>query len=540
MLRGSSFREGCTVKERDIIVIGAGGAGLTAAIAAREKGAEVLLLSKTGAGDANCTALSGGGFSLAAGKVTPEEHFRRVREIGRFVNEEHLVRILADLGEESLLRLKSMGITIRINSAGYASVRESASTEMAGGAGFTRELAEKAREAGVTLLENSAATRLLLEDGGVGGVEWIDWKTGKGYRKKASSVILASGGGGRIYPRTDNPARMTGDGYFLALEAGLDLVDMEYVQFYPLGWDQEGYPLWMVGLDLIDFIPLTDENGREYVLEALRSWGIENGRKANFFGRDKTAILVARHKQQGGKTLLHLENLREEDLHDPYVMMSLMFDLPPEKRTKPVEVSPIQHYFSGGIPIDGEGRTALPGLYACGEVTGGVDGASRMGGNALTNIVTFGLRAGAAAAEEPFSGRAGSGTVSFAPVLPSVFREKGEDPSEVRRTLGAAVARGIGPCRSGEGIARCLREISEAEERGRALRVKTPMDLLHALEMKGLFATAKSVAEAALLREESRGVQFREDFPGERPEWQRQILCRKTGETITASTGKKL
>lgn len=439
------------MKERNIIVIGAGGAGLTAALAAREKGAEVLLLSKTGAGDANCTALSGGGFSLAAGKVTPDDHFRRVRETGRFVNDEELVRILADRGEESLLRLKSLGITITINSAGYASVRESAPTEMAGGAGFTRELAEKALEAGVTVLGNSVATRLLLEDGGVGGVEWVDWKTGKGYRKKASSVVLASGGGGRIYPRTDNPARMTGDGYFLALKAGLDLVDMEYVQFYPLGWDQKGYPLWMVGLDVIDFIPLTDEHGKEYVLDALRSWGIENGRKGNFFGRDKTAILVAQHKQQGGKTLLHLENLREEDLHDPYIMMSLMIDLPPEKRAAPVELSPIQHYFSGGIPIDGEGRTALPGLFACGEVTGGVDGASRMGGNALTNIVTFGFRAGSAAAEEPFSGRGGSEVLSFDPVFPNFSRRGEKYPKRFGGLWVRPLKKGLAPAGAGRG-----------------------------------------------------------------------------------------
>ncbi|GAB1485081.1 fumarate reductase subunit A [Aminivibrio sp.] len=528
------------MKERDVIVIGAGGAGLTAALAAREKGAQVLLLSKTGAGNANCTALSGGGFSLAAGRVTPEDHFRRVREIGRFVNEDELVMVLADRGEESLLRLKTLGVTISIHSGGHASVRDTAPSEIAGGAGFTRELAALARGMGVKIIENAVATRLLLEDGGAAGVEWIDWKTGRGYRKKASSVILASGGGGRIFPRTDNPARMTGDGYFLALDAGIDLVDMEYVQFYPLGWDQKGYPLWMVGLDIIDFIPLTDEHGREYVLEALRSWGIKNGREGNYVGRDKTAILIDRHEREGGTTLLHLEKLREEDLHDPYITMSLMIDLPPGKRTAPVKVSPIQHYFSGGIPIDGEGRTALPGLYACGEVTGGVDGASRMGGNALTNIVTFGFRAGSVAAAEPFSGRGGSEMVSFDPAFPDFSREGGEAPSEVRRALGEAVARGLGPCRTGEGIARCLQEIAGAEERGTLLKVNTPMDLLHALEMKGLFATAKSVAAAALLREESRGVQYREDFPGERPEWKRQILCRKEGNAVTARPGKKL
>ena len=526
------------MKERDIIVIGAGGAGLTAAIAAREKGAEVLLLSKTGAGDANCTALSGGLFSLAVGQVSPEEHFLRLREIGKFVNEPELVDILARRSEESLLRLKGLGVTIKIHSGGHATVRDSAPSEIAGGAGFTRELAALARKMGVKIIENSVATRLLLEDGGAAGVEWIDWKTGKGYRKKASSVLLASGGGGRIYPRTDNPARMTGDGYSLALEAGLDLVDMEYVQFYPIGWNQKGYPLWMIGLDILDFLPITDEHGSEYLLEALRSWGIKSGREANIVGRDKTAILLDRHEREGGTTLLHLEKLREEDLHDPYIMRSLMVDLPPQKRRAPVQVSPIQHYFSGGIPIDGDGRTALPGLFACGEVTGGVDGASRMGGNALTNIVTFGFRAGLAAAEDSFSGRGCAEVLPFDPALPKSSPERGDVPADVRRALNDAVAKGLGPCRTGEGIARCLEELAGIEERRHSLKVNTSMDLLHALEMKGLFATAISVAAAALLREESRGVQYREDFPGERPEWKRQILCRKTGERISARPGK--
>lgn len=528
------------MKERDVIVIGAGGAGLTAALAAREKGAEVLLLSKTGAGDANCTAMSGGLFSLAAGRISPEEHFVSLRKIGKFVNEPELVDILASRSEESLLRLKTLGITINIYSGGRASVRDTAPSEVAGGAGFTRELAALAREMGVKIIENAVATRLLLEDGGAAGVEWIDWKTGKGYRKKASSVILASGGGGRIYPRTGNPARMTGDGYSLALDAGLDLVDMEYVQFYPLGWNQKGYPLWMIGLDILDFIPVTNEHGDEYVLDAIRSWGIKSGREANIVARDTTAILLDLHERKGGATFLHLEKLREEDLHDPYIMMSLKIDLPPEKRAEPVKVSPLQHYFSGGIPIDGEGRTALPGLYACGEVTGGVDGASRMGGNALTNIVTFGFRAGSAAAEEPFSGRGSSEMLSFDPSFQNFSSESGEVPAEVRRVLGEAVERGLGLCRSGEGIARCLDEIAGVEERGRTLKVNTSIDLLHALEMEGLFATAKSVGAAALLREESRGVQYREDFPGERPEWKRQILCGKKNGIITARPGKTL
>lgn len=223
--------------KKRIIVVGAGGAGLTAALAAAEKGGEVWLLSKTAAHDGSCTAYSGGLFSLASGRVSPEDHYNRIMETGRGVNDPGLVRVLAETSEASLRTLAEWGVTIKINDSGHASVRKSAPSDIMGGGGMTRELASLAREKGVLILENCAATRILAADGRAEGLEWVDWKTGKSFRASASAVILATGGGGRIYSRTDNPARMTGDGYALALEAGLDLVDMEYVQFYPMGWD---------------------------------------------------------------------------------------------------------------------------------------------------------------------------------------------------------------------------------------------------------------------------------------------------------------
>lgn len=340
-------------------------------------------------------------------------------------------------------------------------------------------------------------------------------------------MVLATGGGGAIFERTDNPARMTGDGYALALEAGLDLVDMEYVQFYPMGWDQPGYPMWMVGLNMVDYIPLTDEDGREFLREAFPSWGVSSGREANLFARDRAAVLLAGHVQSGRKALLHLEELSEEDLNDPDVRVAVMFDLPPEKRAAPVQVSPLQHYFCGGIPVDCDGRSAIPGLYACGEVTAGVDGASRMGGNALTNIVVFGLRAGRAAAEEagPATGTLCSDISS--PESLCSFRD-GTLPIESRRALRRIVQRGLSPCRDGEGIRRCIAEMDKWSESAGRLRLSSSMGRLHALEMRGLELTAGAVAKAALAREESRGVHFRADFPEEREEWKRRIrvsLC---------------
>lgn len=532
MPRGSSYRGGEIMRKR-IIVAGSGGAGLTAAIAAAKKGAEVLLLSKTSCAAGSCTAYSGGMFSLASGSVTPEEHFKKVIEVGRSAGDPELVRTLSEHCEASLRTLSDWGITMKIGE-GRAHVRASAPSEIMGGAGMTGELCALARAEGVKILENCAATRILSAGGRVEGLEWVDWKTGREWRSCASAVILATGGGGAIYSRTDNPYRMTGDGYAMALEAGLDLADMEYVQFYPLGWKDPAFPVWMVGLTAMDYIPVTDGKGREFLKEAILSWGLSSGKEANYFARDRCASFLARHEKDGGKTYLHIEKLADDMLSLPDLRVSLMVDLPPRRRMRPVEVSPIQHYFTGGVPIDSEGRTSLPGLYACGEVTAGVDGASRMGGNALTNIVTFGLRAGGAAAEEGASAPGGGPEKIAGPNLALLLT--GDDrPGKAREDLKGIVQEGLGPCRSGEGLVRCIDALEEWKSANRAFRADSSMDLLHALEMKGMIATAEGVARAAMLREESRGVHFREDFPSEIEEQRGTISVSLRGGVLTAS-----
>ena len=519
--------------KKRIIVVGSGGAGLCAALAAAEKGGEVWLLSKTAAHDGSCTAYSGGLFSLASGRVTPEDHYRRVMDTGQGVSDPELVRVLAEASETSLRTLAEWGVTLKINNSGHGSVRESAPSAIMGGGGMTRELADLARARGVVILENSAATRILSSAGRVEGLEWVNWRTGKSYRAAASAVVLATGGGGRIYPRTDNPARMTGDGYALALEAGLNLVDMEYVQFYPLGWDDPAFPTWMVGLTILDYIPVTNGEGKEFLMEALLSWGLKSGKEANLFSRDKAAVFLNDQEKRGTKAYLHLEKLTEEMLTIPDVKVSLMADLPPERR-RTVAVSPIQHYFTGGIPIDTEGRTALPGLYACGEVTAGVDGASRMGGNALTNIVVFGLRAGQRAADEAEEGRFGD--MLETPMAPAFHSAAdGAAPKEVRGRLQTLVGEALGPCRNGRGLEKFLADLEEWEASWTNLKRDAPIDLLRALEMRGLLWTAKAVGRAALLREESRGVHFREDFPEERPEWKGRISVGLRGGSVRAS-----
>ena len=524
--------------KKRVIVVGSGGAGLTAAISARKTGAEVVLLSKTGCAEASCTAYSGGLFSLSSGAVSPDDHYRRIMETGRYVNDPSLVRTLADHSEATLRVISEWGVSLKVTTSGHATARKTAPSRIMGGGGMTRELASIARREGVVILENHIASRLLVGMHGVEGVEAVDWKRGKAFSFGASAVILATGGGGAIYERTDNPLRMTGDGYALALDAGLELVDMEYVQFYPMGWDQKGYPVWMVGLGLLDYIPVTDEKGREFLKEAFPLWGVSTGKEANLFARDRAALLLAGHAVKGGRTLLHLEKFREEDLSLPDVQASLLFDLPPEKRSAPVHVSPVQHYFTGGVPMDSEGRTSIPGLFVCGEVSGGVDGASRMGGNALTNILVFGLRAGKAAAEEAMASSAVSDAVSKLPECVLRSGREGVSPAEVRCELRSIVQEGLSPWRNAEGIERCISKIELLNASRRALNIASSLDLLHAMELHGLHRTAEAVARASFTRKESRGVHFREDFPNESEEWKRRIRILLEEGAVTARVGE--
>ncbi|MDP3486411.1 MAG: FAD-dependent oxidoreductase [Bacillota bacterium] len=515
------------IKRFDVVVIGAGGAGLCAAVAAKQQGAKVVVITKTRSGLGTCTAYAGGGFTLACGSMTVAEHSRLTQKVGRGINDPSLVNVLSSEGEAALRELAALGITIRIGDNGHASVYASAPTGIMGGAGLTRELTALARQLGVEFLEYTVATRLQVDDSGVHGVECTNWQSGQGFTVGAGAVILATGGAGHIYERTDNPARVTGDGYALALRAGLPLVDMEFVQFYPLGWDEPKFPKWMIGLPTIDRVRLTDAAGREFLKEELDRLGLANGVEANLFGRDVSARLVGQKSLEGG-AYLHFQELPPEAWGERAFSEARRFYPEGVKPWDygPIQVSPIQHYFTGGVVIDSLGRTSVEGLLACGEVTGGVDGASRIGGNALTNIITFGLRAGRAAAD---CVRARSTVASAGKLVSGQY-----DPASVRAELKAIVQAGLGPVRTGEGIGHAVAQLEDLQPKVASLSMDTPMKRLLALEMPGMWQSARAVAAAALERQESRGVHYRTDYPTELDSWQRNIEVRlKDGKLTT-------
>lgn len=487
-----------------VVVIGAGGAGLTAAIAAAKKGANVTLISKTQVGLATCTAYSAGVFSLAEGTVTPEDHFQKTLKTGQEINNPSLVRILTEEAEKTIRELSDWGVQIKLSGKGRASARATAPNELMGGAGFTAELTGIAKNAGVRFIEWSVATKIITRKNRVCGVHFTNWRNGKTNAIAADAVILATGGGGQLYSRTDNPSRITGDGYALAKDLGLELIDMEFVQFYPIGWADSALPAWMGDAALVDYMRITDADGREFFKEALAKWGYKNGAEANLYARDRCSILMAEADRRGG-AFAHLEDVADDMWQDKGLLYALTIDVRYVQNLKrPVRIAPLEHYMCGGVKIDTSCRTGIEGLYACGETTGGVDGANRIGGNALSNIVTFGMIAGKNASEEC------ENNTSIEEHLRSFTQtDSGASPKEIRALLQKKAWEAIGPIRSAKGIEDFLSFLEDIRER--ELSFPTPNDLLLALEMPGLFATAEAVAKAALARKESLGTHYRED-----------------------------
>ncbi|MHB0886264.1 MAG: FAD-binding protein [Bacillota bacterium] len=534
-----------------VLVVGAGGAGLIAAAVAARAGAHVTVLSKAPPGMGNCTTYAGGGFTLGVGGVTPERHRELTAQTGRGLNVPEMLDALAFGSPEAVPGLADFGVPIQVRRGGAFVRSRLPERGLTGGTGLTLPLVDHCRQAGVEFDDRFFASSVAVEDGRAVGLVGVDLRTGQAVFRPASAVVLATGGAGRLYGRTDNPVRTTGDGYVMAFRAGLQLIDMEFVQFYPLGFAEPGGPIWMIGLEITDKVPVTNSDGVPFIERLLPKWGLKSGREANLFARDRAAIAVAAEWAEGRQVFLHLETLSEEDWKDPYfAALGRFYPAGFDRAKRPVRVAPVEHYFTGGIRLDDQGRTAIPGLFACGEVTGGTDGASRIGGNALSQLAVFGARAGKGAAgfaagAGPVAETAGHGHAAPAPetAADSVARlsetietwrrnagagegrpaGQGHAPAALRADLNTLADRRLGPLRDGGGLKTAAAELEEMAARVQALAVADNRQVLEALELENLILVGRMVTAAATTREESRGVHHRSDFPDESAAWLRHL-----------------
>ncbi len=493
----------------DVLIIGAGAAGLRAAISARQQGMDVLVIGKTKPGKGTCTYVSGGVFAGTREGSSSEGHLKHTLQAGRGINQRELVEILAEEGPQRLRELIDWGINGELIK-GYLYSRGRAPVW---GEEIVRCLIKKNEELGVRFSEGLSVTALELQEGGCGALAFSTM-TGKWFPIMAKAIVLATGGAGALYLRHDNPLRILGAGYVLALEAGARLQDMEFVQFYPLGLAEPGHPAFLVHPRLADLGRLVTGEGENILIK----YGIGE-RPAAERARDRLSqALFGEIYTKGQTILLDLRGLSDGAWHgDPFV--SSMRPVLGEKYGalyRPLQVAPVTHHVMGGVCIDGHGATSVPGLYAAGEVTGGLHGANRMGGNALTETAVFGKRAGEAAAhwtkkisaidEERIRNRLRSR-------MPQSLDQISNADDLLERLKRVLWEKG-GVIRDEHSLKGALEAVMEIEsESHKTKSTNNPKSVQTSLELRQGIRVAELILKGALRRKESRGAHFRQDFP---------------------------
>jgi succinate dehydrogenase/fumarate reductase flavoprotein subunit len=498
----------------EVLIIGSGGAGLRAAVAAAQAGRKTLVVSKASAGRGTSTLISYGVLTGHAEGYGPGRHGEQTLAAGRGINQSDLVEALVAEAPDRLQELLAWGLPADVHQ-GYL---VSQGRPLALGAGLINCLLTKAGQAKVEFLAGLQVARIAPHGSGISVYAWHEGRR-RWLLIRAAGVVLASGGLGGLYLRHDNPGRMLGEGYALALEAGAALQDLEFVQFFPLLLAEPGRPKIVISSPLEHLGRLVNDQGQDI----LAKHGI-NERPAAEKARDKLSQALHQEIEVEGRTVFL--DLRRADrkawAEHPFSapLMELLLDRC-QGRERPLKVAPTAHFFMGGVSIDPFCRTGVPGLLASGEAAGGLHGANRLGGNALTETVVFGARAGETAAawarENPL---AGTGPEPEAPSFPDLSEasrpETGSSSAAIMDRLKRTMWRQAGVVRDREGLEEASARVAglrnDLEELFRAGRAG-PRDRI--LELRGALDTAGLIIAAALRREESRGAHFRSDFPAQ-------------------------
>lgn len=505
-----------TGRSRTVIIIGAGLAGIVAAIHAQQEGADVLLLDRGPVGTGTNSCLANAYFAGPVIGYTAQAYIRDTLDAGRSINHHPTVDFVAQEAPSAFQLLRSLGLPVTQAPTGLNV--DSPVPGVIPGVALMRRLAETLGKLGVIRTRKGFFVReIVVQENRALGVRGIG-QAGEDIFLPAQAVILATGGAGAIYLRNDNQKKILGQGYYLAAKAGLSLWDMEFVQFYPLVLSEPGYP------SLILFPPypretrLIDEAGEDVLARS----GLGGINTAIMKKRDEFSAFLY-HEVQTSRVYMDFRHLPDAlwDVHPFTILKKLKFDF----RARPVAVSPAAHFFMGGVKTDDQGQTDVPGLFACGEILWGLHGANRMGGNALTECVVTGSRAGRFAARY---GQASHPVPVFLPEDSSPFYAAPSAPPATGVLKGLLqrikpIASGqAGVVRTGRGIQEGLRQVSEIK---RSLRdVSCPDREGRILREDCLSAcfTLEAVLTASLGREESRGSFVRSDFPEEdNQHWQK-------------------
>ncbi|MDP3066040.1 MAG: fumarate reductase (CoM/CoB) subunit TfrA [Methanobacteriaceae archaeon] len=535
--------------QTDVLVIGSGGAGCRAAIEARKHGLEVTIISKGLSFKSGCTTLAEGGYNAAFAYVDEEDsteaHYKDTLKGGGYLNNPQLARILVEEAPARLNELESYGALFdrqksgRLNQRpfGGQSYRRTCFQGDRTGHEMMVALKEEVIRESIQTVEEVMVTSLLQDDNGsVIGACGFSLPTSNFIVFEAKSTILATGGAGWLYPVTSNALQKTGDGYALAYHAGCDLLDMEQVQFHPTGML---YPDSRRGVLVTEAV--RGEGGK--LINALGERFMTNyDPRGELATRDVVArsiyneIREGRGTQSGG-VYLDVTHLSAEIIEEKLETMLFQFlDVGLDIRKEPMEVAPTAHHVMGGALITPHCETTVPSLYVAGEAAGGVHGANRLGGNALADTQVFGKRAGLTAAKNSMKTFFSSNEEQVngeEDKIYQLFAEGDYYPQEVKNDLRELMWDNVAIIRNKPGLESALKCMGGLNEKMDSLTVPEGRGfnryLQDALELKNMLLLAELVTRSALIRKESRGSHYREDYPETREEWKKSIVLNKNG-----------
>ncbi len=541
----------------DVLVVGAGGAGLRAGIEIAEHGVGVLVVSKELLGAAH-TCMAEGGLNVALTEVnplnSPEIHLQDTLAGGAYLNRLSLARAVTYEAPDRVHDLERFGAIFDRAADGQITQRFSGKqtqphTVFVGdytGQAIMAALVDQARRLRVAVWTEHFVTTLFKTDGQIAGALVLDQHSGELTLVRARSVILCTGGGGRMYSVTTNAASNTADGYALALRLGVELVDMEMIQFHPTGMI---IPRAMRGKLVTEGV--RGEGGRLFNRGGERFMTRYNPDRLELAGRDEVARAIFMEVQEGrgtenGGVYLSVAHLPAEIIESRLpTMLEQFLSAGVDIRKQPMEIHPSMHHMMGGVRIDEWGACNLPGLFAAGEVTGGDHGGNRLGGNALASCQVMGKRAAISAAKFAAE-RLTAPQINPADVTSELIRLEHylESPAETpippdvtHEALQKLMWEKVGIKRRASELVEALQGldtlITQLQMGARAIDPSPAFNRrwVECLELGNMLTAATVVVYAALLREDSRGAHFRRDFPDPVSAWERRNIALRLDES---------
>jgi succinate dehydrogenase / fumarate reductase flavoprotein subunit len=570
----------------DVLVIGAGGAGLRAAIEAASLGVRVGVVCKSLLGKAH-TVMAEGGVAAALANVDDRDdwrvHFADTMRGGQYLNNWRMAELHAREAPDRVRELEAWGALFdrtkdgRILQRNFGGHRYPRLAHVGDRTGLEmiRTLQDHGIHSGMEVHMECTVLSLLLDSGRIAGAIGYEREKGHFIVWAAKSVVIATGGIGRAYKVTSNSWEYTGDGHALAYRAGAELLDMEFVQFHPTGMV---WPISVRGILVTEGVRgeggvLRNSEGRRFMFDDIpelyrnqtadteeEGWRYTQGdkdarRPPELLTRDHVARCINREVKAGrgsphGGVFLDIAWIKERlpkaeehikrKLPSMYHQFKQLADIDITK--EPMEVGPTTHYMMGGIRVDGDTQmSTVPGLFAAGEAAAGLHGANRLGGNSLSDLLVFGRRAGQFAAE--FARANGAAAVdnaeadriTRAALLPFEHGPAAENPYSIQHELQEKMQDLVGIVRTEAEMLQALEVIETLWNRARRAGVGGHRQYNNgwhtAMDLWNMLTVAEAITRAALMRKESRGAQFREDFPGKDAEWGKyNIVVRRSGD----------